>query len=447
MSGPTVRFLGGVREIGGNKLVVEDGPDRVLFDFGPSFSPRRRMYYLNFLQPRSTSPVKDLLEFDLVPRVDGLYSEEALQGSSLRPSEPEFHAVFVSHAHWDHAGHLDLIDPQIPVYTSTGTKSLLDAIESSTSQRYGSHPWRLFSPGDRIRIGNLEVVPYPVDHSIPSAHGFLIHTREATLAYTGDLRTHGPRGQDTHDFVDAIRDARPQALVIEGTRVGPESRRTFTEAGVGTEVQHLLARTQGPAFVSCYPRDVDRLKTLYAAAQTAEREFVVSLRTAHLLTELARAGVAPEVPTPGHTSGLRVYARSKKTYYKWERPFLDDAVDAEYVRRHHRDILLSIDLAHFGELIDLQPPAGAPFIRSMSEPFSEVDLDDQVLHNWLDHFGLPLHQLHASGHCSAAEIAHMVERARVATIFPVHTEHPESFPRGSGRVQSPELGVPYSLSG
>ena len=49
----SVSFLGGVREIGGNKILIEDGPDRILFDFGPSFSPRLEEYYANYLQPRA----------------------------------------------------------------------------------------------------------------------------------------------------------------------------------------------------------------------------------------------------------------------------------------------------------------------------------------------------------------------------------------------------------
>jgi len=83
VKGATIRFLGGVREIGGNKILIEDGPDRVLFDFGPSFSPRVEEYYVNFLQPRSTSRAKDLLEFDLIPRVSGLYAREALGDGDL----------------------------------------------------------------------------------------------------------------------------------------------------------------------------------------------------------------------------------------------------------------------------------------------------------------------------------------------------------------------------
>jgi len=445
MRGPSVTFLGGVREIGGNKVLVEDGPDRILFDFGPSFSPRREEFYVDYLQPRSTSPVKDLLEFDLLPRVEGLYSVEALAESDLRYAPPEVHAVFVSHAHADHAGYLSLVDPEIPVYVGEGTRDLLAAIESSTQMRYGEHAFRTFRDRSPVRIGRLEVVPYPVDHSIPFAYGFLVRTSEGSLVYTGDFRHHGPRASDTHEFFRAAREERPAALLIEGTRAGPDPRRNLSEAGVRSEVDRLLERHAGLALACTYPRDVDRLTTLFVAAKSAGRELVISARTAHLLRALAPRWGTGTVPVPGTTDGVVVYARRKKRYYTWEKPFLDRALSAEEVRTKGDHYLMALDLMHFPELIDLRPPKGAPFIHSMSEPFSEDDVDDRVMHNWLDHFGLTFHQMHASGHASERELFEIVRSVHPATVYPIHTEHPESFHATGPGVRLPELGEPYPI--
>lgn len=440
----TITFLGGVHEIGGNKILIEDGPDRVLFDFGPSFSDRWEQFYINFLQPRSTSPVKDLLEFELLPRLEGLYSREALAGSDLPYRAPEVHGLFVSHAHLDHAGHLDLVDPEIPVYVAPGTRKLLDTIETAGTQKYGEHDWRVVPDGAKVTIGNLEIEPIPVDHSVPAAYGFLVRTRSGTIAYTGDFRMHGPRAGQTRAFVERAAAARPTALLMEGTRAGPDPRKNFTEAGVREGVDGLLHRTTQLALVSCYPRDIDRLTTLYRAAREAGREFVVPVKTAHLLTSMGPT-LGPDVPVPGKADGLRVYARSKKKTFRWERPFLDDAVDAAYIRSHGSEILLSLDLPHFAELIDVRPPEGSPFIHSMSEPFSEDDVDDQVLRNWLGHFGLGFHQYHASGHCSGRELADVAQRIAPGTLYPVHTEHPEAFQGFGPRCVPPVKGERYAL--
>jgi ribonuclease J len=446
MRPPTVTFLGGVREIGGNKILVEDGPDRALFDFGPSFSPRREEFYVDFLQPRSSSPVEDLLEFDLLPRIRGLYSRDALQDSDIPYQAPEVHAVFVSHAHMDHAGHLGLVDPEIPVHVGEGTKTLLDTIQtSSPSMKYGEHPWRVFRDRVPVKVGGIEVVPFPVDHSVPFAYGFLVRTSQGTIVYTGDFRHHGPRAADTHDFFGAAAEEDPRMLIIEGTRAGADRRKNFTEEGVRSAVDRVLADSRTIALACTYPRDVDRLRTLYAAATQAERTLLVSPRTAYLLSSVAPLFPTGEVPVPGKSPALQVYARKKKRLFRWEEPLLDGALTSAEVRAHGPKYLLALDLMHFPEMIDLRPPEGSPFVHSMSEPFSEDDVDDKVMHNWLDHFGLRFHQMHASGHASGLELDAIVHRVGARAVYPVHTEHPEAFRASGARVVLPELNATYAL--
>jgi len=299
--------------------------------------------------------------------------------------------------------------------------------------------------GDPVKVGRIEVVPLPVDHSIPGASGFLIRTSEGTVAYTGDFRQHGPRASETRAFVAAAAAERPVALVTEGTRAGPDPRRQFSEEGVRAGVDTLLGKTDRLALVSCYPRDLDRFATLYAAAQAAGRSLVVSLRTAYLLSATHATFPSIPIPVPGESDGLRVYRRPKSRYFPWERPFLDDAVDAPWVREHGSQLLLSLEMSHFAELIDLRPDSGSPYIRSMSEPFSEDDLDEKMFRRWLDHFGLDLHQYHASGHASGKELERIVGEIAPGTVYPVHTEHPEAFVGWGKRTESPELGVRYPI--
>jgi ribonuclease J len=190
---------------------------------------------------------------------------------------------------------------------------------------------------------------------------------------------------------------------------------------------------------------VDRLGTLYAAAVTAGRDLVIPFRAAHLLSSLA-GDPTLSVPVPGDAAHLKVYRRPKKRYYTWEQQFLDASVDAEWVRAHGREALLLLDMNQFTELIDLRPAPGTPFIRSMSEPFSEEDVSEAVLQNWLAHFGLGLEQFHASGHCSGPELMEIVGRLRPGTVFPIHTEHPEAFEGSAPRVVLPEKGGTYEVA-
>jgi mRNA degradation ribonuclease J1/J2 len=63
----------------------------------------------------------------------------------------------------------------------------------------------------------------------------------------------------------------------------------------------------------------------------------------------------------------------------------------------------------------------------MSEPFSEEDIEDEVLHNWLSHFGMQFHQLHASGHLNREQIKQTTKEIDFKVVFPVQTENAALF--------------------
>jgi mRNA degradation ribonuclease J1/J2 len=77
----------------------------------------------------------------------------------------------------------------------------------------------------------------------------------------------------------------------------------------------------------------------------------------------------------------------------------------------------------------------------MSEPFSEEDIEDTVMHNWLDHFKLRFHQVHASGHMSKDQLIGMVKEINPKQAFPVHTENAELFKKFMGNASGQVLLV------
>jgi len=83
----------------------------------------------------------------------------------------------------------------------------------------------------------------------------------------------------------------------------------------------------------------------------------------------------------------------------------------------------------------------------MSEPFSEEDISVDVMNNWLRHFGLKFHQIHASGHCPSQDLEHIINRVKPKKLIPVHTEHPELFKKlfKNVDVKIVEKGIPYTF--
>ncbi len=412
-------------------------------------------YYTGWLQPRRINGLGDYFEFDLLPRLPGLYSEEALENTSLGYEEPGFDGVFISHAHADHVTHISFLDSGIPVFTGAGTKLFMEAMEKTSNYaNYGDHDYRSFRTGDHIKVGPMELEPIHVDHSIPAAYGYIIHSSEGSLIYTGDLRAHGPKHEMTQEFLEAAEYVEPVAMISEGTRMELRGRRrNLSEAQVLNGVINVCKRAdeQGKAvFYTHGPRDMDRLHTFSVVAESCGRRMVVSTKTAHLLHRLVEDEHL-DLPDPLRDL-VAVYFRRKRSgdyeendYYIWEREFLDAMVTSEELRRRPRDYLVSLDFNAFTELIDIRPQPGSHFIYSMSEPFGEENPEETVMHNWLDHFGLVYHQLHASGHMSRMELGEAIGMVNPSKLFPVHTENSHLFSDFHGDVVSPVLGEPYII--
>jgi ribonuclease J len=448
----SLTFYGGVDEIGGNKVLLEDGDVKVWFDFGQSFTMGCD-FFMDWLSPRGISGLMDYFEFGLLPKLKGLYAEEELRFTEVPYVEPRFDGVFLSHAHFDHVNHVQFLDPEIQVYLGVGTKLFLEAMEKTSSFcDYGKHRYRTFRTGDKIKVGDMVVEPVHVDHSIPAAYGFIVQTSEGSVVYTGDLRMHGPRKDMTEDFLRKARECEPTVLICEGTRmVEKENRKNYSELQVEELSNGTVSSTDKIVFVTRYSRDMDRFRSFYNVAENNGRKIVVSPKTAYLLGRLVE-DKRLDLPDPLQDENILVYYKRKrsgrfeeKDYYVWEREFMDKMVTFEYVHKNQSRLIMDLDFYQFAELIDIKPSPDSHFVHSMSEPFSEEDIEDQVMHNWLDHFKMRFHQLHASGHMNRQEITSLIKYIKPKRVFPIHTENQQLFKRISENVQTIRYGKEYAL--
>jgi len=228
----SITMYGGVGEIGGNKTLLEDGKAKIFLDMGESFGFGEE-YFTGYLGSRTGRVgLRDHFALDLMPKIPGLYSKEMLDGAGFRYRKPFFDGIFISHIHFDHSEHLVFVHPEIPVHLGEGTKMILHSWEKTTSQKnLGEHDYRTFRTGDMIDVNGLDVEPIHVDHSVPAAYGYIIHTKKGAVIYTGDFRKHGSHSDLTEDFLNRAREERPIAMICEGTRVAREERRkNYTEA-------------------------------------------------------------------------------------------------------------------------------------------------------------------------------------------------------------------------
>lgn len=462
-------FYGGVKTIGGNKILLEDGDTRIFLDFGMDFELYGK-YFSLLLPPRKLNGLEDFLEFGLLPNLKGLYRKDALIKVGKKPEETAFDGVLLSHAHADHASYIHFLREEIPIYCSKPTYCILKALEDTSQTPFGdlinlkinfelaeskskkkdANPLKrlknnkferdinCFDYNKKFKIGSLDVLPIAIDHSLPGTTGFIIYTSSGPVVYTGDFRFHGYRGKQTHNFVEKCIKEKPAAVICEGTRVKETQNRT--EYMVKRESETVLSKTKNLLVFNSPIRDIDRLKTFDEIAIENNRKLVVSLRHAYLLDLLC--DVDENVPKLDGKNVL-VYAQrrdwgvykdkrypkyiQKQDYLKWEREFVFSkrSIDFETIKKNQNEYVFYCNFFQLKDLIDIRPKKGSSYIRSICEPFSEeMRIDDEKLKRWLKHFGMPMHQIHCSGHANGAQIKKMISNINPKFLFPVHTEYP-----------------------
>jgi ribonuclease J len=481
-----ITFHGGVKDIGGNKFLVDSKGTKIFMDFGMSFS-QEGQFFSQFLGPRTSNSLIDLFDLGILPKIKGLYRRDYARYMDFGGNEEtEIDAVLLTHAHVDHCAYIPYLREDIPIYCSEESKLIMQNFDETGSEQYLTLKERfkvyennkgeisratgdkvtiprkikVFESGKPFSIDSIDVNPLPVDHSIPGVHAFILHTSDGSIANTADLRFHGRRADDTEKFVQACNESDLDLLLCEGTRV--EKTNSITEFDVESKVAEIIKNTKN--LVICgYPiRDLDRLLSFYNAAKSTGRYLIVDLKQAYLLKLFDLSSVlkgrypGPQDPhlkiyIPRGTWGLIDKDLTKFSerqlimdYAGWQQEFLDypNIVDYRDVLKNQKDFVFYCSDYKLQELIDVKPKEGSSYIRSLTEPFdTEMELKEEQIKNWFVHFGVitreqDWNQIHVSGHGDGLQIKRVIDGSNAKKLIPIHTVHEEYHKKWHKNVKS-----------
>jgi len=311
-----ITLFGGVSEIGGNRIQLQEGDSNIFLDFGVSFSREKEYFEFPLLRPANK---EDLFKLNLLPKIPGLYQDQGFYPvyntdgtfkveGACEPSCVS--AILLSHAHMDHYGYFGLLREDIPIYMSEVSKKFVEL-----RNRVGNQQWNLYIENNDLRemekdkelvVNNFSIKRYDVDHSILGASGYIIKANGKTIGYTGDFRFHGHRGYLTEEFLSALKNEHIDVLITEGTRIpkpqklgekAAEQRVFNSEKEVLDKCVDIISKEDGLVLYDMSSADLDRVRTLWKVSRKTGRKLVVDSRKAYLLLYInAERKIVDELP-------------------------------------------------------------------------------------------------------------------------------------------------------
>lgn len=381
----------GTQQIGGSITEIATPQHRIFIDFGAAL-------------PGSASEITD-------KQMLSLLTGTACDG------------IFFSHYHGDHAGLIDQIPENIPLYIGNTAREVLYNIKKALHDEAGatrlqSGRLKAISSACPVQIGDIKVTPYFVDHSAAESYMFLIEAGGRRILHTGDFRTHGRIGPGLFRLLPIIcPSSHPvDVLITEGTMMGRSisSQSPLSEAMLQQQATALLAKNRH-AFLICSSTNLDTLASFHAAAKRNK------------IPMIANDYICSQCRLFSKRFGQQHAIYNFDRLYPWRafsKATLSDGLSqADHMRKYGFLLMVS----------------SKPAYRACMEQFR--DLNPLLIYSLWDGFLNENHaafqpelaacirswpncrHLHTGGHVDAASLARVIRIVRPQqAILPIHTE-------------------------
>ena len=336
-------------------------------------------------------------------------------------------ALFLSHAHADHYGFLDLLPQDTPIYATEETFAMLaldGILGDDPTEHLEKHPLK---SGQSCEVADIKVTAYIIDHSAYGACAYLIECDGKRILYSGDIRLNGVKGVLYKNLPKGV-----DYLLLEGTNV-LRAKSNPTEREV--ENQFVEAFNDAPDalhLVWCSAKNIDRICALFRACIRCGKWLAIDPYTANVLAAVAQLN--PKIPTVTTAEQMKVYfpprltdrltERNQERYIYSLNPKQNKASYDDFSGSPEKYVMLvrPTVLTYLQRIKELR----IRFIRSIwsgywNEPSTER------FRGWVEEHCEVVKDIHSSGHADTQSLQRIVEHIRPQTIIPIHTDSPSSF--------------------
>lgn len=382
--------LGGLGEIGKNVTVYESGSDMFVVDCGLAF-------------PEADMPGVDLVIPDFTYLVK---NKDKLRG------------VVITHGHEDHIGSLPYLlkELSVPLY---GTRLTLGLVEGKLREHglLSRTKMHVISPGDVVKMGCMSVEAIRVNHSIPDAVAFAIHTPAGVIVHTGDFKIdYNPIEGEVIDLgrFGELGKQGVLALLQDSTNVEKPGS-TPSESKVGESFNMLFARGENKRIiVASFSSNIHRIQQIVDLCHKLGRKVAVSGRSMiNVVTKAIELGYL-HVPKGLliDIDDIRRYPASKITIITTGSQGEPMSALTRMAGGDHRQVQVTED-----DLIIISAtpiPGNEKLVGRVVNELLKLGAD--VVYE-------KMYEVHVSGHACQDELKLMMNLVRPQFFIPVHGEY------------------------
>lgn len=368
-----------------------------------------------------------------------------------RYTDHHLSGVLFSHYHGDHVGLIDKIPADIPLYMDEAMLTILRTLHKHTRNiamqellSENSGRIRTFTPGKLLNIGDMNVIPFFVDHSAYHANMFLFENKvtghtdgqgrpsvgagagcaafATTVLHSGDFRGTGYMSKSLDMIPRLIHDhyhKQVDVLLTEGTMMNRsvEEEHLLTEWDVHKEAKFFM-KDHRQIFVVCSSTNFDSLTSICNAAKANNIPIYGSSYIIEMLKTFSDmagkyTGLYRLPPIKGIGEMERV------------RPKEGIILLGSLLNRKEEDAYTLYD--RYGHYMGDYNPH---LIYSMWQGYlnPKHPAYDEGLATFVRRFGSSVKYIHSTGHADKATLAKFIESvAPRKYIIPFHTEDAAGF--------------------
>ena len=356
----------------------------------------------------STDNTKIIIDFGKDLDIESDFELEGLtKGKSM------YDAVFITHSHIDHIGLIDKINDDILVYIEESSLKIYNIMCDFCQGAKLTRGVNTFNFGDKINAGDIEVIPFRVDHSSYNSCMYLIESSGKKILHTGDFRFHGRKGSETISNLKKI--GKVDLLITEGTSLSRNILEYKKEEDLEKEVSKYM-KEYNQVFIMQSSTNIDRTVSFIRSALRNKKNFILDLFT-YSLNKVINMNI--------NVDFKRIFIWKPIRYFKKESSFKEDYMNFDTSSYFGKNYAMQVKVSMLDDIIKLYEKeliTRACFIYSMWDGYIDKEDNLKEFISKLEEMNIKIIKLHTSGHGDINSMKKLNEIVNPNKTIIIHTE-------------------------